>query len=276
MPTSARGSMQEPRKEREKFYQQELTRPRISLSFSEYIYWPNSEREKKRRRREVDMKRERKKERDVSASTPSSVINAIIWLMMALTPKRLFLSFSLSSCLPLFSAFFSRAHYWVNKYILKNACELQRVVLYFKDIFEFDSEPASARADHRMQRLRGPNVVAAAGLLSTRIRWSPFCSEMTGISRYRSGRRKPTTTRTLVRGSLPSVASSTWWYEHRFANTVPLSIISRLLISQRLQTRRLVNDKTFWWQLYEVSLAICLCPHGLQLGRQRVAFLDAR
>ena len=53
-------------------------------------------------------------------------------LMMALTPKRLFLSFSLSSCLPLFSAFFSRAHYWVNKYILKNACELQRVVLYFK------------------------------------------------------------------------------------------------------------------------------------------------
>ena len=27
---------------------------------------------------------------------------------------------------------FSRAHYWVNKYILNNACELQRVVLYFK------------------------------------------------------------------------------------------------------------------------------------------------
>ena len=55
---------------------------------------------------------------------------------MALTPKRLFLSFflSLSSCLPLFSAFFSRAHYWVNKYILKNACELQRVVLYFKEL----------------------------------------------------------------------------------------------------------------------------------------------
>ena len=53
---------------------------------------------------------------------------------MALTPKRLFfLSLSLSSCLPLFSAFFSRAHYWVNKYILKNACELQRVVLYFKE-----------------------------------------------------------------------------------------------------------------------------------------------
>ena len=53
---------------------------------------------------------------------------------MALTPKRLFLSFSLSSCLPLFSAFFSRAHYWVNKYILKNACELKRVVLYFKGL----------------------------------------------------------------------------------------------------------------------------------------------
>ena len=41
---------------------------------------------------------------------------------------------SLSSCLTLFSVFFSRAHYWVNKYILKNACELQRVVLYFKDV----------------------------------------------------------------------------------------------------------------------------------------------
>ena len=48
------------------------------------------------------MKRERKKERDVSASTPSSVCR----LMMALTPKRLFLSFTLSSCLSLFSAFF--------------------------------------------------------------------------------------------------------------------------------------------------------------------------
>ena len=31
----------------------------------------------------------------------------------------------------------SRAHYWVNKYILKNACELQRVVLYFKELFNF-------------------------------------------------------------------------------------------------------------------------------------------
>ena len=29
---------------------------------------------------------------------------------------------------------FSRAHYWVNKYILNNACELQRVVLYFKEL----------------------------------------------------------------------------------------------------------------------------------------------
>ena len=32
---------------------------------------------------------------------------------------------------------FSRAHYWVNKYILNNACELQRVVLYFKELFRF-------------------------------------------------------------------------------------------------------------------------------------------
>ena len=55
-------------------------------------------------------------------------------LMMALTPKRLFLSLSLSSCLPLFSAFFLALTIWVNKYILKNACELQRVVLYFKDL----------------------------------------------------------------------------------------------------------------------------------------------
>ena len=39
---------------------------------------------------------------------------------MALTPKRLFLSFSLSLHFYLSSPpFFSRAHYWVNKYILK-------------------------------------------------------------------------------------------------------------------------------------------------------------
>ena len=81
------------------------------------------------RRREVDMKRERKKERDVSASTPSSVTDDGV---DAETSLSFFLS--LSSCLPLFSAFFSRAHYWVNKYILKNACELQRVVLYFKEL----------------------------------------------------------------------------------------------------------------------------------------------
>ena len=84
--------------------------------FSEYIYWPNSEREKKRRRREVDMKRERKKERDVSASTPSSD-----WWWRWRRNVSFFLSLSLSSCLPLFSAFFSRTHYWVNKYTL-NQC----------------------------------------------------------------------------------------------------------------------------------------------------------
>ena len=54
---------------------------------------------KKAEKRDRHEERERKKERDISASTPS-------WLMMALTPKRLFLSFSLSSCLSLFSAFF--------------------------------------------------------------------------------------------------------------------------------------------------------------------------
>ena len=34
------------------------------------------------------------------------ICTSVSRLMMALTPKRLFLSFSLSSCLPLFSAFF--------------------------------------------------------------------------------------------------------------------------------------------------------------------------
>ena len=62
------------------------------------------------------MKRERKKERDVSASTPSSVTDDGV---DAETSLSFFLS--LSSCLPLFSAFFSRAHYWVNKYILIHA-----------------------------------------------------------------------------------------------------------------------------------------------------------
>ena len=40
---------------------------------------------------------------------------------------------SLFMCTSLLRLFFTRAHYWVNKYILKNACELQRVVLYFKE-----------------------------------------------------------------------------------------------------------------------------------------------
>ena len=49
-------------------------------------------------------------------------------------------SFFLSLSLFMSTSFlrlFSRAHYWVNKYILKNACELQRVVLYFKDLLYF-------------------------------------------------------------------------------------------------------------------------------------------
>ena len=41
-----------------------------------------------------------------------------------ITPGSGKINFSLSACLPLFSAFFSRAHYWVNKYILnKKACK---------------------------------------------------------------------------------------------------------------------------------------------------------
>ena len=40
--------------------------------------------------------------------------------MMALTPKRLFLSFSLSLFMSIsLLRLFSRAHYWVNKYILR-------------------------------------------------------------------------------------------------------------------------------------------------------------
>ena len=111
-----------------------------------YLLTQKWAREKKAEKRGRHEERERKKERDVSASTPSSVR-----LMMALTPKRLFLSFSFSSCLPLFSAFFSRAHYWVNKYILKNACELQRVVLYFKDLFSrrFAAHHAGSLAANR-------------------------------------------------------------------------------------------------------------------------------
>ena len=58
--------------------------------------------------REREREREREKERDVSTSTPSSVI---IWLMMALTPKRLFLSLSLFMSISLLRLF-SRAHYW--------------------------------------------------------------------------------------------------------------------------------------------------------------------
>ena len=60
---------------------------------------------KKRRRREVDMKRERKKERDVSASTPSSVtddgvdaetsLSFFLSLFMSTSLLRLFFSCSL-------------------------------------------------------------------------------------------------------------------------------------------------------------------------------------
>ena len=61
----------------------------------------------------MDMKRERKKERDVSASTPSSV---------SMTDDGVDAETSLSFFLSLFMSIsllrlFSRAHYWVNKYI---------------------------------------------------------------------------------------------------------------------------------------------------------------
>ena len=46
--------------------------------------------------------------------------------MMALTPKRLFLSFSLFMSISLLRLL-SRAHYWVNKYILKHTCTQLRL-----------------------------------------------------------------------------------------------------------------------------------------------------
>ena len=63
----------------------------LAVQVSEYIYWPNSEREKKRRRREVDKKRERGRKKETFRRQRHHQS-----LMMALTPKRLFLSLSLS------------------------------------------------------------------------------------------------------------------------------------------------------------------------------------
>ena len=82
-----------------------------SHAFSEYIYWPNSEREKKAEKRDRNEERERERKKETMTMW-------LMWLMMALTPKRLFLSFSLSLHFYLSSPPFSRAHYWVNKYIL--------------------------------------------------------------------------------------------------------------------------------------------------------------
>ena len=59
------------------------------------------------------MKRERKKERDVSVSTPSSVTDDGV---DAETSLSFFLSLFMSISL---LRLFSRARYWVNKYILK-------------------------------------------------------------------------------------------------------------------------------------------------------------
>ena len=74
-----------------------------SHAFSEYIYWPNSEREKKGgEERWTWRERERKRRFGVNWWWR--------WLMMALTPKRLFLSFSLSLHVHLSSPpFFSRS-----------------------------------------------------------------------------------------------------------------------------------------------------------------------
>ena len=59
---------------------------------------------------------------------------ASIRLMMALTPKRLFLSLSLFMSISLLRLF-SRAHYWVNKYILKMRVSSKELFSSLKNIY---------------------------------------------------------------------------------------------------------------------------------------------
>ena len=73
------------------------------------------------------MKRERKRERDVSASTPSSVDDDGV---DAETSLSLFLSLFMSISL---LRLFSRAHYWVNKYILKMRVSSKELFLTLKN-----------------------------------------------------------------------------------------------------------------------------------------------
>ena len=62
------------------------------------------------------------------------------------TSLSFFLSLFMStSLLRLF--FFSRAHYWVNKYILKNACELQELFSTLKNITNEDVERPRGQAE---------------------------------------------------------------------------------------------------------------------------------
>ena len=56
----------------------------------------------------------------------------MVWLMMALTPKRLFLYLCISISLLRPYTLFSRSPL-VNKTLYENACELEWVVLYFKE-----------------------------------------------------------------------------------------------------------------------------------------------
>ena len=85
-----------------------------------------------KRERERERERERKKERDVSASTPSSVDWWWRWRrnVSFLLSLSLFMSISLLRL-------FSRAHYWVNKYILKMRVSSKELFSTLKNLCEY-------------------------------------------------------------------------------------------------------------------------------------------